>query len=500
MPQLPTEDLLGVQLVSAGGPYLGIGSPKAGSHVTVADLESAAASFQALRGRVNAPVKLGHNDGQAILKDAGFVGSDGKPAAGWLDNLRVVGSTLLADLRNVPAKVAALIHAGAYRARSIEFWRNWTDTETGTVHPFVVNGLALLGADQPAVKSLDDIVNLYAEGSADGLESFVMTDAFATPGDWLPLADADREWVESDVVARLHELAGVTEGVEATEAHASLLRTAYLYWDGSAPQDISKFRYPVADVIDGELVAVPAAIFNAATLIETDVAVDDADRETIRWSIGAYYGRLGRIPPWGGMTNPMPSDYYRSKQTAPTTEENEAEMPMLDALRKQLGLSDDADETAIAARVSELTATETQAKDVATQLADATAKLSETEGKFVSREEFTAMQAKAEAGVTAQHTLFLRDRDDAIKTAIDTGRITPAQVEKWQAAYERDAAGTLELLSDLVPNGELLREIGSESKDEATVASEKAIEELHYEELMSGLSGGSSSVFLGATA
>lgn len=155
--KLDTEDIDAVPILSAGGPYHGLGSPPEGDFITVEDLEGMAAAGAALRGVVNAPLKLGHNDTQPILASAGL------PAAGWLDNLRVVGSDLVADFKRVPKTVAALIRAGGYRARSVEFRPM---SHAGQRWPKVVTGTALLGAELPAVKTLGDIVALYAADPA----------------------------------------------------------------------------------------------------------------------------------------------------------------------------------------------------------------------------------------------------------------------------------------------------------------------------------------------
>jgi hypothetical protein len=168
---LATEDILGVELVRAGGPFFGQGSAAGGDYITRDHLVEAVHSFRELRDELWAPVKLGHNRRQDALREdgqvtegappnPGLLDTDGAPAAGWLDNLRVEGDRLLADLRRVPRVVASLVRAGAYRARSIEFWRGYRDA-TGKRHPLVITGVALLGAKLPAVRGLRDLVTLY---------------------------------------------------------------------------------------------------------------------------------------------------------------------------------------------------------------------------------------------------------------------------------------------------------------------------------------------------
>jgi hypothetical protein len=146
--ELATDDLFGVEILATGGPIHGRGSPPDGDRYSRADLEGMVAAARELEGEFNPPAKIGH-------------GSD-QPAVGWLENLRlnVEGTKLLADVRRVPRKLAQLIRAGAYRSRSVELSRV-TSQRSGKRYPLVVSGLAWLGANLPAVRTLDDAIRLY---------------------------------------------------------------------------------------------------------------------------------------------------------------------------------------------------------------------------------------------------------------------------------------------------------------------------------------------------
>ncbi len=119
------------------------------------DLREMADAYNNLKGRFEAPVKLGHEKEQPLLK------SDGLPAAGWLANLRVRGGSLLADLKDVPKKIFELIKSNAYKKRSLEVLHDFRDAADGRVYKHVAAGLALLGARLPAIGSLADISALY---------------------------------------------------------------------------------------------------------------------------------------------------------------------------------------------------------------------------------------------------------------------------------------------------------------------------------------------------
>lgn len=150
---LLTVDIAGVEILSVGS-WHGQGCPADGCTFTTDDLDKIVTAHNATVGTLRPPVKLGHDDDQKLLQ------ADGYPAAGWVTNVRRTGEKLIADLVGVPKKIAELIDAGAYRTRSVELDGN-IDIG-GTTYDIVLTGLALLGADLPAVQSLADITKLYA--------------------------------------------------------------------------------------------------------------------------------------------------------------------------------------------------------------------------------------------------------------------------------------------------------------------------------------------------
>jgi hypothetical protein len=149
---LATVDLPAVEILAAGQRIRGIGSPAEGDLYTPADLRAMAEATRELGDEWRAPAKIGH-------------GSD-QPAVGWLDEVRVEGSKLLADIRSVPVKFAELVKARAYRSRSVELSKV-TSQRTGKTYDLVPTGLAWLGAKLPAVRTLDDVVAMYAD---DGVQ------------------------------------------------------------------------------------------------------------------------------------------------------------------------------------------------------------------------------------------------------------------------------------------------------------------------------------------
>jgi hypothetical protein len=160
MDELETKEIKDVEIFAAG--------TWNGDMYTEKDLEDMVEAFKSTKETIKPFLKLGHNEMQPILA------ADGLPAAGWISDIRKVGSKLLADFTGVPKSIYELIKAGAYRKVSAEIF--WNFACDGKKYPYLLKAVALLGADIPAVSSLADIMSLYAKGEqalaykADGVE------------------------------------------------------------------------------------------------------------------------------------------------------------------------------------------------------------------------------------------------------------------------------------------------------------------------------------------
>lgn len=182
-----TFDMLGVEILSTGGPIHGVGSPPEGDYWTLDELRGMATAAAELGPELIPPNKIGHADEQVLVKNSIAAGdmpapADGElPAAGWLANQRVEGERLVADIKRVPKIVKDVIQLGAYRKRSAELSKVKSQV-SGKEYPWVVSGLAWLGGKQPAVKTLGDVIALY-EGSADAVVRYVTEETLggATP-------------------------------------------------------------------------------------------------------------------------------------------------------------------------------------------------------------------------------------------------------------------------------------------------------------------------------
>jgi hypothetical protein len=122
-----------------------------------------------LLGRI--PLKFGHDSPL----------NDGEPAYGWVSRLWVDGDAIKADFTDVPKGVNEAIKNGSYKFCSIELLKN--AEYDGAKYPFLLDAIALLGADPPAVAGVSDLQKLAAARAMQGeriMFSMGATDAPAT--------------------------------------------------------------------------------------------------------------------------------------------------------------------------------------------------------------------------------------------------------------------------------------------------------------------------------
>lgn len=130
-----------------------------GVKFTITDLDSIVDSFSKIGQDMKPPLKLGHNETQKILA------SDGLPAAGWITELKRKGDRLLAKIINIPEKIFNLIENGSLGRFSSEIFCNLY--HRGQKFDRVLKAVALLGADTPAVSTMDDLIEFF--GTHSGL-------------------------------------------------------------------------------------------------------------------------------------------------------------------------------------------------------------------------------------------------------------------------------------------------------------------------------------------
>jgi len=118
--------------------------------------------------------------------------------------------------------------------------------------------------------------------------------AFKVVGDMdLPLADRGRSWDSAAAVKRIAAWAS-----EAGELEPARYRRAFFYQDpDSDPAAQGSYKLPYADVINGDLVAIPKAIQAVAGALQgarggVDIAASDA--ATIKRRVSAWYRKMSK--------------------------------------------------------------------------------------------------------------------------------------------------------------------------------------------------------------
>ena len=127
-----------------------------GMEFTSEDLQSIADTFNALGENMKVCLKMGHNDEQPM--------TDGQPALGWVSKVWVAGEKLMAHYTDLPQIVYDAIKKRLYRNVSIEM--DVDVSHKGNNYPYVLTGVALLGADIPAVNTLKDLTHYMSRGAA----------------------------------------------------------------------------------------------------------------------------------------------------------------------------------------------------------------------------------------------------------------------------------------------------------------------------------------------
>lgn len=118
----------------------------------------------------------------------------------------------------------------------------------------------------------------------------------------LPLADRRRRWDAAAAERRVRRWAGADGEAGLSPRRArERYRRAFLWWDRDAAGNLGAYKLQIADVIGGELRAVPRAVMSAGGVLEGargGVDIPEAERRRCRLHLARYYRAMGRPPPW----------------------------------------------------------------------------------------------------------------------------------------------------------------------------------------------------------
>lgn len=270
---MDTATIHGLEILSVGT-WDGMGCPVGGCEFTHAHLDKAV-EFLVSNPNHRAPVKLGHGT-QSILK------SGGMPAAGYITKLWRQGDKLLADIEDVPARLAELFKRGAWRNRSAEL--SWINDEEGNPTQVKITGLALLGSVIPAVQNLADIEALYTRlsMSVDDGSVAVMFEAKDEPQ--LSPADEALVLLEDYFNGRtdgpdLRALARVFTA-RRHEVDDTKIRAALGLGEDASEDDViaevAKLKTPVVDSVDATMSKANIELNARVVALETQLAQREA--------------------------------------------------------------------------------------------------------------------------------------------------------------------------------------------------------------------------------
>ena len=117
----------------------------------------------------------------------------------------------------------------------------------------------------------------------------------------LPLASEDRSWDADAARARVAKWASSDGSGDKDKIDWGKYRKAFVWYDAKNAENFGAYKLPIADVIDGKLMAVPRAIFAAAAAIQGargGVNIPDSDIPAIKRHLERYYREMEKEPPW----------------------------------------------------------------------------------------------------------------------------------------------------------------------------------------------------------
>lgn len=111
----------------------------------------------------------------------------------------------------------------------------------------------------------------------------------------LPLADRDREWDGAAAEKRVRKWAG------AQDEPTAKYRDAHVWYDAESKENFTAYKLLIADVIDGQLRAVPHGIMAAGNVMQGSrggVDLPQRDISRVKSHLARYYRKMNETAPW----------------------------------------------------------------------------------------------------------------------------------------------------------------------------------------------------------
>lgn len=434
-PTVPSAPVLGhvegVQLLAAGS-WPALTGPVT---FTADDLANAVAALEC--PAVRRPVlKLGHDGKHGV----------GEPALGYVANLRLAdeGQTAIGDYRGMPGWLTTVddngqsVLASAYPDRSIEGEFGYRCT-LGHEHPFVIQAVALLGVEQPAVGTLESLQELYGVVAAATTPS--------TGGRLVVVLASARQ--ETAVPQQINAAATTDDVRRAYYAGAG---SDWDLWIGEMYVD--PLELIVHNDADGSILRVPYTV-----AANGDVTFAEPQKVKVTYVAARAAGDTGRVVfasrtesrpgerPAASTTTPEPSTATAAEPAAAsgtTDPETEGAMPDLsEGLRQRLGLAAEATEDTILAALDEALTERAET----TPVAASTPPAAPTGVEQIDAVTLDELRRQAAAGAAARTQQELEHRTRTVDAAIRDGRIPPARRDHWLTQLAADPGAETVLVS-----------------------------------------------------
>ena len=288
--KLETVTRTGIEILKAGTWK----SANAGSVTfTERDLDDMADAYRRTAQEFRTPVKLGHEMRQAVFGDlAGQLG-DGEPAFGWIENIRRKGDRLLADFTDLPAKLAQMIEAKAWRHRSPEIHFGYEIG--GRKYRRVVTAVSLLGAVPPAIEGMADLYSHEAGG-----EWYAVVFA----GDTVPATELE------GILADLRKLRGRWEVLSKSRRGVRRMRSLFDAFEADLSR-VARANLAKGDDMTVNELAALLGLDDDAESAEVVVALAKGDKidEVVKLAEGLEFGNADQFVAWlAGKLDVSPSD------------------------------------------------------------------------------------------------------------------------------------------------------------------------------------------------
>ena len=130
----------------------------------------------------------------------------------------------------------------------------------------------------------------------------------------LPLGDRKRAWDQASARKRIFRWAGWEDKPSSAKA-----KRAFFAYDDDEPENLTAYKLPFADVVNGELKAMPRGLFAVAQMLRgarDGVDIPESVLRSARRKVTTYYRKLGEDAPWqekGGLKR-MPGKMTPAKR------------------------------------------------------------------------------------------------------------------------------------------------------------------------------------------